>query len=81
MFSIIICILLTFNDPIKPFFLDKKYFVPIEKYTTQIVNSKFLIQKLVSGRFLRCIIVQNKLTISFGTAIVQLSPHTQISNL
>ena len=47
----------------------KKYSVTIQKRTSQIVYSIFLIENLLFFVFKKIIVVQNELLISFGTAL------------
>ena len=47
----IVCIPITFNNPIKACFSNKKYHLRIQKHTTQILNSIFLIDKPVLQDF------------------------------
>ena len=55
------CIPVTFNNPIKACFWNKKYPFTIQTRAAQIVSSKFLNEKLV----LKGVGVQNELTITF----------------
>ena len=67
---IIICISITFNNPLKVCFSNKKYLITIQTRPTQIVISIFLIEKPVFNRFLKIIGVQNQLPITFCSDLV-----------
>ena len=65
--EIIFIILITFNNPLKAWFSNIKYFVTIQTRMAQIVNIIFLIKKNGFIGFLKFINIQNQLFITFGT--------------
>ena len=70
MLKIYLCLLITFNNPIKSCFSNKKYPITIQTRQTKIVNSLFLIKPLVLSGYQKIIGVQNTFPTSFGTALV-----------
>ena len=72
-----LCIQSTFINPMKSFFLNKKYFVPIQNCTTQFENSMCLLQI----RFLKITVEEKLLHISTCAALtrykrLEIHPHT-----
>jgi hypothetical protein len=63
--------LITFNNPLKAFFSNKKNSVTILTLTAQIVNIIFLIETQFFIGFLNSIGVQNQFHITFGTADIK----------
>ena len=61
---------ITFNNSNIAYFSNKKYSVAIQTRQTQIVNTIFLIEKLVLTEFLQIIDVPNQLPITFGTVLI-----------
>jgi hypothetical protein len=62
---------ITFHNPIKTCFSNKKYAVAIQTRPTKIKNSIFLIDYLVLTGFLKVIGVQNQFPITFGTLLIR----------
>ena len=61
--------LITFNNPLKAFFSNKKYPITIRIQPAKIVNSIFLIVNPIFNEFKSIIDVKNQLPISFGTLL------------
>ena len=97
MYNIIFCLPIYFNNPIKANFSNYEYPITMQTRLTQNVNSIFLIEKkycFFTG-FLKIIVEQNQLHITYSTALSQINiikvikvikvrnptPNKQVSNL
>ena len=56
---------ITFINPLKVCFSNKKYPIIIQTQPTQIVKEYFSLKKMVFDRFLKIIVAQNQLPITF----------------
>ena len=66
----IVCIPITFNNPLIVCFSNKKYLITIQTPPTQFIISIFLIEKMGFNRFLKIIGAQNQLLITFCSDLV-----------
>ena len=64
-----ICMPITFNNPLKAFFLNKKYLITIQTRPTQIVIGIFLNEKPAFNGFVMIICAQNQLPLTFCSAL------------
>ena len=64
------CISITFNNPLKVYFSNKKYLITIQTRPTPILKSIFLIENPFFYEILKVIGVQNQVPITFCSDLV-----------
>ena len=68
--DITFCIPITFNNPLKVSFSNKKYPITIQTHPTQIVKVYLVLENHVLIKFLKIIVKQNQLSITFCSDLV-----------